>query len=76
MSIGSGIFLIVMGAILAFAFTGEVSWINLNLVGIIILAAGLLTFVVGLLMGEHKRTSLATLRSGLSRAGDSPTAQH
>jgi len=73
MSIGSGIFLIVMGAILAFAFTGEVSWINLNLVGIIILAAGLLTFVVGLLMGARKRKSFATLRSGVSRGGDSAT---
>ena len=45
MSIGTGIVLFVIGAILAFAVNVEVEWINLDLVGYILMGAGVLVFL-------------------------------
>ena len=40
MSIGLGIFLFVVGAILAFAVNVSVEWINLDLIGYLLMGAG------------------------------------
>jgi hypothetical protein len=64
MGIGTGIFLFVVGAILAFALNVEVSWIDLNFVGYLLMGAG---FVVALISGillARKRQSVTTVHSG------------
>ncbi|GAB3389799.1 hypothetical protein GCM10027568_12530 [Humibacter soli] len=60
MSIGGGIFLIVVGAILAFAVTVSPSWIDLQLVGYILLIAGVLVTILGIVLLTRKRRSTVT----------------
>lgn len=54
MGIGGGIFLIVAGAILAFAVNAQVSGVDLNLVGIIMMIAGVITLIVALVMNAQR----------------------
>ncbi|GAA1972350.1 hypothetical protein GCM10009718_05230 [Isoptericola halotolerans] len=56
MGIGSGIFLIVVGAILAFAI-GPDTWevVNLNVVGYICIAAGVLALILGLVQTRQRQ---------------------
>ena len=63
MSIGSGIFLVVIGAILRFALNMELSWIDLHLVGNILMGAGVVVFVLGLVFMFRKRRSVSTRRT-------------
>ncbi len=49
MSIGVGIFLMVLGAILAFAVEADVPGINVNTLGIILLVIGLVAVLYSLL---------------------------
>jgi len=60
MSTGAGIFLITVGAILAFALTAGASpqWINLHIVGVILILAGLL----GLALPRLKRSPASGFR--------------
>ncbi|MGN6126069.1 MAG: DUF6458 family protein [Humibacter sp.] len=60
MSIGGGVFLIVVGAILAFAVTVSPSWIDLQLVGYILLIAGVLVTILGIVLLTRKRRSTVT----------------
>jgi len=55
MGIGAGIFLIVVGAILAFAIQPD-AWevVNLNLVGYIMIGAGVLALIMGLVMNAQR----------------------
>lgn len=64
MSIGTGIVLMVIGAILTFAVNVESSVIDLDLVGYIFLAAGIVTFVIGLALLLRRRQSVTTTRAG------------
>lgn len=57
MAIGGGIFLIVVGAILAFAVNVENSAINLEVVGWICMAAGLVAIVVSLVLNAQARNT-------------------
>ena len=50
MSIGSGIFLFVVGAILAFAVNVQVDWANLDLIGYILMGAGAVVFLIGIIL--------------------------
>lgn len=59
MSIGSGIFLIAVGAILAFALDVTVDWIDLTLVGYILMAAGVLVTIIGLVLLARRRSAAA-----------------
>ena len=47
MGIGTSIFLIAAGAILYFAVTGEVTGIDIQTVGLILMIVGVVAFVVG-----------------------------
>ncbi len=58
MAIGSGIFLIAVGAILAFALNESVDAIDLGLVGWILMAAGALGIIISLAMSGRKRTTV------------------
>lgn len=68
MSIGTGIVLFVIGAILAFAVNVTVDFINLALIGYILMGAGVVVFVIGLVMALRKRESVTTVRSGVDPA--------
>lgn len=50
MTIGSSIFLIAVGAILRYAVTDEISGIDLEVVGLILMIAGLVGLAIGLYM--------------------------
>jgi hypothetical protein len=65
MSIGTGIVLFVIGAILTFALNFETGWVNLDLIGIILMVAGAVTFIVGLVLMTRRRTAVTTARTGV-----------
>jgi hypothetical protein len=65
MGIGSGIFLFVVGAILAFAVNVQVAWINLVLVGYLLMGAGVVVFIISLVLVLRRRSSVVTTRSGI-----------
>jgi hypothetical protein len=60
MSLGGGIFLIVIGAILAFALNVNVGWIDLHMVGYICLIAGIVITIIGIILITRRRTSRIT----------------
>ena len=68
MSIGLGIFLIVVGAVLAFALQVQVDWIDLQLVGYICLIAGVLVTILGIVLLVRRRQSLTTSRTSIDPA--------
>ena len=55
MGIGAGVFLIAIGAILTFALDLEVSGINLDAVGVILMLAGLIGIAVDLAIFAPRR---------------------
>ena len=58
MGIGLGIFLIVVGAILAFAVRDNLDAVDLTMVGFICLAAGVVALVAAIVMNaQRNRTS-------------------
>ena len=63
MSIGAGIFLVVIGAILRFALNMELAWIDLPLVGNILMGAGIVVFILGLILTFRRRRSTSTQRT-------------
>ncbi|HIT76707.1 MAG TPA: hypothetical protein IAA98_14085 [Candidatus Avipropionibacterium avicola] len=64
MSIGTGIVLFVIGAILAFAIDVEVSWADLDMIGYILMGAGAVVFVIGLIfLMRRRQTSTVTQTS-------------
>jgi hypothetical protein len=65
MSLGLGIFLFVVGAILVYALNFEVDWIDLDLVGYILMGAGVVTVILGIILLMRRRSSVSTTRSGV-----------
>ncbi|WP_104200966.1 DUF6458 family protein [Cryobacterium sp. Y29] len=63
MSIGLGIFLLVVGAILVWALDLTVTGIDLQLVGYILLAAGALVTILGIVLMTRRRNSVSTTRT-------------
>lgn len=61
MRIGSSIFLIALGAILAFAIDGSmVSFIDLHLVGYILMIVGVIGLIVSLVLAAPRRQARVT----------------
>ncbi|OKL55126.1 hypothetical protein BSZ39_00885 [Bowdeniella nasicola] len=56
-SIGFGVFLAVVGAILAFAVADRFSGVNLQMIGYICLAAGVVLVLIGIAMGARSGRS-------------------
>ena len=54
MGIGGGIFLIVVGAILAFAVSDAIQGVDLGMIGYICMAAGVLTLVIALVVNAQR----------------------
>ena len=57
MRIGSSVFLIALGAILTFAVEADVPYISLDLVGYILMIAGVIGLVWALLASNRTRTT-------------------
>ncbi|MDQ1216129.1 DUF6458 family protein [Microbacterium arborescens] len=68
MSIGAGIALFVIGAILAFAVNVEVEWANLDLIGYILMGAGALIFLIGLILMVRRRQTETVSRTAVDPA--------
>ena len=75
MSIGTGIVLFVIGAILTFALNIQAAWIDLHLVGYILMGAGVIVFIIGLIFMFRRRSSTTTVQSGVDADGRNVT-QH
>jgi uncharacterized membrane protein SirB2 len=68
MSLGTGIVLVVIGAILAFALNVQVDWIDLHLVGYILMIAGAVGIILGIVLLSRRRRSVATTRTAVDPA--------
>ncbi len=55
MGIGGGIFLIALGAILAFAVRGDLAWLDLQMVGWILMLAGVTVLVLTIWFWQQRR---------------------
>jgi hypothetical protein len=69
MSIGTGIGLIVVGAILAFAIQLPNSVVSLPLIGYILMAGGAVVLIIGIVLLTRKRQSVTTVTSGVDADG-------
>jgi hypothetical protein len=65
MSLGAGIFLLAVGAILAFAVNFDTPGIDLHTIGYILMAAGALGIILGIVLIARKRSSVSTTRTGV-----------
>jgi hypothetical protein len=59
MTIGAALFTIAAGAVLAFAITAEVAGIDLQIVGYILLAIGVVGLLIGLWAAAGRRRAAA-----------------
>ena len=60
MSIGTGVVLFVIGAILRFAVSIDVPGIDLSLVGLILMLAGAVVFIIGLALLFRRRQAVTS----------------
>lgn len=75
MSIGTGIALFVIGAILAFAINIEVSWANLDLIGYILMGAGAVVFIIGLILIARRRQTNSVTRTSVDPGSGAQTTR-
>ncbi|MEJ3404132.1 DUF6458 family protein [Rathayibacter sp. YIM 133350] len=69
MSIGGGIFLIALGAILVWALNVDLGWLDLDIVGYVLMAAGVVILIVGLALLLRRRRSVSETRTGVDANG-------
>ena len=60
MGIGGSIFLIALGAILAFAVHVSVGWLSLNVVGYVLMIAGVVGLLLTLWFWSNRRRTVVT----------------
>ncbi|ROS61014.1 hypothetical protein EDF38_0091 [Frigoribacterium sp. PhB160] len=65
MSIGGGIALIVIGAILAFALDFQVAGIDIQLIGYILIGAGVVVTLLGIVFLTRRRQVTSTSRTAV-----------
>lgn len=69
MGIGSGIALFVIGAILAFAVNIDTGgFVNLDLIGYILMGAGVVVFLISLILMLRRRSTVSTSRTAVDPA--------
>ncbi len=68
MSLGTGIVLFVIGAILVFATDIQLEWINLDVVGYILMIAGIVGILLGAVLLLRRRQTVSTSRSAVDPA--------
>jgi len=60
MGIGASVFMLAIGAIITFAFNVRVGWLDLDVVGWVLMAAGAFGLVLTLMMMNRRRTTVAS----------------
>ncbi|HAN25665.1 MAG: hypothetical protein CMH36_07325 [Microbacterium sp.] len=76
MGVGGGIALIVIGAILAFALNIPVGgFVNLSLIGYILIAAGVVVFIIGLVSISRRRQTSTVTRTEVDPASGQRTTR-
>lgn len=73
MSIGAGIALFVIGAILVYAVNVDVTYVDLDLIGYILMGAGALVFIIGLVLLFRRRSTEQITRTVDPVAGERVT---
>lgn len=73
MSIGAGIFFIALGAILAFAVRASPDWINVHIVGWVLMLTGATMLVLTLLIWSKRRRGATVTEKQVYEAGQTPT---
>lgn len=68
MSLGLGIVLFAIGAVLAFALNVAVDWINLQMVGYILMIAGAVVIILGIILLARRRSAVSTSRTTVDPA--------
>jgi phosphate/sulfate permease len=68
MSLGTGIVLFVIGAILAFAINVQLDWVDLHMIGYILMVAGVVGIILGIVLLTRRRTSVSTSRTAVDPA--------
>ena len=68
MHIGSGVFLLVLGAILNWGVADRVSGLNLHVIGLICMAGGVLATLLSLVTGSRSRGYSATRTATVDKA--------
>ncbi|GAA0474356.1 membrane protein [Paractinoplanes deccanensis] len=69
MGIGGSIFLLAVGAILAFAVNADISGLDINIIGWILMAAGLVGLIITLWYWNSRRRTVVTRQSAGPVAG-------
>ncbi|MFC0528611.1 DUF6458 family protein [Phytohabitans kaempferiae] len=72
MGIGASVFLIALGAILAFAVNASVGGLDLDVVGWILMGAGLLGLVVTMMIWGNRRRAVVTEEPATYRRVEEP----
>ncbi|ALX66927.1 DUF6458 family protein [Microbacterium sp. XT11] len=75
MSIGTGVVLFVIGAILVFAVNVDVQWVDLDMVGYILMGAGVIVFLVGIVLLARRRRTESVSRTYVDPATGEPTTR-
>jgi len=71
--IGAGLFLIALGAILTYAITADLSWVRLDVVGVVLMLVGAASLVLGLVIYNNRRHgTVITQRRVIDEHGDTP----
>ncbi len=76
MGYGGGIFLLVLGGILAFAVRDSWDVIDLTVIGYICIAAGILAIILGLVTSQRRRTSETVVQHQAAPQAAPPVAQN
>jgi Domain of unknown function (DUF6458) len=72
MSIGASIFLIAVGAILAFAVHANLGWLDLRVVGVVLILAGVAGLVITQVVRSRRRRAQAVTQRQVIRPGQPP----
>lgn len=72
MKVGPGIALLAIGAILAFAVTDSIGGVDLTTVGYILMAAGVLGIVIGLVLTASQRRGTRSTTRRVTDDGTNP----
>jgi Domain of unknown function (DUF6458) len=67
MGIGASIFMLALGAIITFAFNIRVGWLDLDIVGWVLMATGALGLIMFLTVFGRRRTAVVEQPTTISR---------
>jgi Domain of unknown function (DUF6458) len=69
MGIGASIFMLAVGAIITFAFNIRVGWLDLDIVGWVLMAAGALGLILTIAVFGRRRTTVVEQPTAYPTAG-------